>query len=70
MKKLKKNFDGEKHVIEFDNFGRFKGKYKAEIASYMGVLVRRDVGLRHLKWKEVNSVMRDKLWHELLVCIC
>ncbi|XP_026380845.1 glutamic acid-rich protein-like [Papaver somniferum] len=36
LKKLKKNFDGEKHVIEFDKFGRFKGKYKAEIASYMG----------------------------------
>ncbi|KAI3909518.1 hypothetical protein MKW98_013935, partial [Papaver atlanticum] len=69
-KKLKKKFNGKKHVIEFDKLGRFKGEYKSEIASYMGVLVRRDVGLRHLKWKEVKSVLRDKLWHELLVYIC
>ncbi|KAI3864130.1 hypothetical protein MKW98_031722 [Papaver atlanticum] len=70
LRKLKKNFDGKKNVIEFDELGRFKGEYKSEIASYMGVLVRRDVGLGHLKWKEVKLVLRDKLWHELVVCIC
>ncbi|KAI3890386.1 hypothetical protein MKX03_028208 [Papaver bracteatum] len=66
LKKQKKTFKGQKKVIEFDKLGRFKGEYKSEIASYMGVLVRRDVGLRHLKWKKVKSVLRDKLWHELL----
>ncbi|KAI3845623.1 hypothetical protein MKX03_030486 [Papaver bracteatum] len=66
LKKLKKKYKGQKHVIEFDKVGRFKGEYKSEIASYMGVLVRRDVGLRHLKWKEVKSALRDKLWQELL----
>ncbi|KAI3886638.1 hypothetical protein MKX03_034732 [Papaver bracteatum] len=66
LKKQKKKFKGQKKVIEFDKLGRFKGEYKSEIASYMGVLVRRDVGLRHLKWKKVKSVLRDKLWHELL----
>ncbi|KAI3864129.1 hypothetical protein MKW98_031721 [Papaver atlanticum] len=67
LRKLKKNFDGKKHVIEFDELGQFKGEYKYEIASYMGVLVRRDVGLRHLKWKEVKLVLRDKLRHELVI---
>ncbi|KAI3963061.1 hypothetical protein MKW98_029001 [Papaver atlanticum] len=66
LKKLKKKINDKKHMIEFDKFGRFKGEYKYEIASYMGVLVRRDVGLRHLKWKEAKSVLRDKLWIELL----
>ncbi|KAI3877758.1 hypothetical protein MKW98_020239 [Papaver atlanticum] len=70
LKKLKKNWNNKKHLIEFDELGRFKGEYKYEIASYMGVLVRRNVGLRHLKWKEVKPVLRDKLWHELVVCIC
>ncbi|KAI3884299.1 hypothetical protein MKX03_017139 [Papaver bracteatum] len=67
LKKMKKKFKGKKHVIEFDKVGRFKGEYKYEIASYMGVLVHRDVGLKYLKWKEVKSVLRDKLWHELLI---
>ncbi|XP_026453068.1 uncharacterized protein LOC113353786 [Papaver somniferum] len=66
LKKLRKNWNGQKRVIEFDKLGHFKGKYKSEIASYMGVIVRRDVGLRHLNWKKVKIELRDKLWDELV----
>lgn len=67
MLKLFKKWDGKKHVIEFDRYGRFKGKYKSEIASYMGVLVRRDVGLRYLKWKVVPPELKEKLWEQIVV---
>ncbi|KAI3837716.1 hypothetical protein MKW98_027075, partial [Papaver atlanticum] len=66
LKKLNKNWNGQKRVIEFDKLGHFKGKYKSEIASYMGVIVRRNVGLRHLNWKKVKTELRDKLWEELV----
>ncbi|KAI3878602.1 hypothetical protein MKW98_027907 [Papaver atlanticum] len=66
LKKLIFFWNGQICVIEFDKLGHFKWKYKFEISNYMGVIVRRDVGLRHLNWKKVKTELRDKLWEELV----
>ncbi|XP_026410265.1 uncharacterized protein LOC113305447 [Papaver somniferum] len=52
LKKLKKKFKGKKHVIEFDKLGRFKGEYKSEIASYMGVL---ELSIKGVKVRESHK---------------
>lgn len=56
--------NGKKHAVQFEGFGQFKGKFKSEITNYMGILVRRDVGIRYyLNWKEVpiDNVMLNLL---------
>lgn len=72
MVKMRKDYNdskGKKHVVEFDKWGRLIGKYRAEFSSYLGDLVRRDVGLRFLKWKSVKDELKDKLWDSITVCI-
>ncbi|KAI3771102.1 hypothetical protein L6452_02258 [Arctium lappa] len=47
--KLHKDFresKGKRRVVEFDQWGRLTGKYRAEFSSYLGDLVRHAVGLR------------------------
>ncbi|CAI9260649.1 unnamed protein product [Lactuca saligna] len=39
------NSDGRKKRLKFDEFGRFAGKYKSQLTSYLGDLVRERVGV-------------------------
>ena len=59
---------GVKHVIEFDDMGNFKGKYRTEISSVLGSLVRKEVGLTELKWKKVSKAVKDRMWEQITVC--
>lgn len=69
--KLHRDFEdsNEKHEVDFDALGRVTGKYRSEFASFLGDLVRRDVGLRYMKWKKVTKEVKDKLWEQVTVCI-
>ena len=69
--KMHKDFvdsKGEKHVLEFDKWGRLTWKYRAKFPSFLGDLVRKDAGLRFKKWKEVTEELKDKLWDSINVC--
>lgn len=59
---------GVKHVIEFDNMGNFMGKYKSELSSFLGSLVRKEVGVTVLRWKKVSKKVKDIMWEEITVC--
>lgn len=48
LRKKFKDFEGLKHMIEFDEPGKFKAKQRSEIYSFLGDLVRREVGLEEL----------------------
>ncbi|KAI3716001.1 hypothetical protein L6452_23030 [Arctium lappa] len=66
--KLRKDFEdskGKRRVVEFDQWGRFTGKYRAEFSSYLGDLARHAVGLRFLKWKKVTKELKDMLWDSI-----
>ncbi|KAJ9545099.1 hypothetical protein OSB04_024806 [Centaurea solstitialis] len=52
---------GVKHMIEFDDTGNFKGKYKSEIFSFLGSFVRKEVGLTKLSWKKVSKEVKDTI---------
>ncbi|KAL4565178.1 hypothetical protein LXL04_029263 [Taraxacum kok-saghyz] len=56
---------GRKKLVEFDNLGRFSGKYRALFVSYLGDLVRQKVGLRVFSWKAVEPEERVKLWQQI-----
>ncbi|KAL6513433.1 hypothetical protein OROGR_020919 [Orobanche gracilis] len=60
-----KDSKGKKRALEFDKWGRLIGKYRAEFSSFLGDLVRRDVGLRVLKWKAATKELKDKLWDSI-----
>ncbi|KAL6548664.1 hypothetical protein OROGR_009085 [Orobanche gracilis] len=60
-----KDSKGKKRALEFDKWGRLIGKYRAEFSSFLGDLVRRDVGLRVLKWKAATKQLKDKLWDSI-----
>lgn len=69
--KLHKDYEdskGVKHVIEFDKNGKFKGKYRAEISSFLGDLARKEVGLTELRWKDVSKDTKDLMWLKVTVC--
>ncbi|KAL4574447.1 hypothetical protein LXL04_021279 [Taraxacum kok-saghyz] len=59
------NSGGRKKHVKFDELGRFTGKYRAQISSFLGDLVREKVGLSVLNWRNVTKEVRDKLWEEI-----
>jgi len=63
------NSGGKKHQISFDSLGRFSGEYRSEFSSFLGVLVRENIGFRYLSWKKVPIELRDKLWEQITVSI-
>ena len=58
---------GIKHMIEFDDMGNFKGKHRSEISSFLGSLVRKEVGLKELRWKKVSKQVKDTMWEIVTV---
>lgn len=61
------NSGGRKKRVKFDELGRFAGKYRAQLPSFLGDLVREKVGLSVLNWRNVTKEVRDKLWEEITV---
>ncbi|KAL4559429.1 hypothetical protein LXL04_001624 [Taraxacum kok-saghyz] len=59
------NSGGKKKRVKFDELGRFAGKYRAQLPSFLGDLVREKVGLSVLNWRNVTKEVRDKLWEEI-----
>ncbi|KAL4583156.1 hypothetical protein LXL04_007721 [Taraxacum kok-saghyz] len=59
------NSGGRKKHVKFDELGRFTGKYRAQISSFLVDLVREKVGLSVLNWRNVRKEVRDKLWEEI-----
>ncbi|KAL4558831.1 hypothetical protein LXL04_037034 [Taraxacum kok-saghyz] len=55
------NSGGRKKHVKFDELGRFTGKYRAQLPSFLGDLVKEKVGLSRNVTKEVM----DKLWEEI-----
>ncbi|KAL4580159.1 hypothetical protein LXL04_016340 [Taraxacum kok-saghyz] len=49
------NSGGRKKHVKFDELGRFTGKYRAQISSFLGDLVREKVGLSVLNWRNVTK---------------
>jgi hypothetical protein len=61
------NSGGRKKRVKFDELGRFARKYRAQLPSFLGDLVREKVGLSVLNWRNVTKEVRDKLWEEITV---
>ncbi|GKE24580.1 hypothetical protein Tco_1436092, partial [Tanacetum coccineum] len=59
--------DGIKLSVTFDALNRISGKHRALFSSFLGDMVREDIGLKILSWKKVDSEARDKLWDEITV---
>ncbi|KAL4590727.1 hypothetical protein LXL04_003668 [Taraxacum kok-saghyz] len=59
------NSGGRKKHVKFDEIGRFTGKYRAQLPSFLGDLVREKVGLSVHNWRNVTKEVRDKLWEEI-----
>ncbi|KAK9065078.1 hypothetical protein SSX86_016461 [Deinandra increscens subsp. villosa] len=62
MKNAYTNSGGKKRRVKFDAYGRFSGRYNSEFISFLGDLVRENVGLSVFNWKHVSKELRDKLW--------
>ncbi|KAK9073340.1 hypothetical protein SSX86_007664 [Deinandra increscens subsp. villosa] len=67
MKNAYTNSGGKKRRVKFDAYGRFSGRYNSEFISFLGDLVRENVGLSVFNWKHVSKELRDKLW-ALITC--
>lgn len=59
------NSGGRKKRVKFDEFGRFAGKYRSQLPSYLGDLVRERVGVSVFNWKKVTKEVKEKLWEEI-----
>ncbi|CAI9264359.1 unnamed protein product [Lactuca saligna] len=59
------NYGGRKKRVKFDEFGRFAGKYRSQLPSYLGDLVRERVGVSVFNWKKVTKEVKEKLWEEI-----
>ncbi|CAI9290586.1 unnamed protein product [Lactuca saligna] len=61
------NSGGRKKRVKFDEFGRFVGKYRSQLPSYLGYLVRERVGVSVFNWKKVTKEVNEKIWEEIMV---
>ena len=58
-----------KHKVTFDGFNRVAGLNRALFSTFLGDVVRDQIGLTVLSWKKVNKESRQKLWVEITVHI-
>ncbi|GJS83488.1 reverse transcriptase domain-containing protein [Tanacetum coccineum] len=58
--------DGIRLSVTFNALNRILGKHIALFLSFLGDMVREDIGLKILSWKKVDSEARDKLWDEIM----
>ncbi|KAK9074009.1 hypothetical protein SSX86_006604 [Deinandra increscens subsp. villosa] len=59
--KFQKN-GGEKWPLTFDAVGRIGGEHRPKFSSFMGDIVRSEVGLRYLQWRKVPKEDKDTMW--------
>jgi hypothetical protein len=53
--------------VTFDELNKVSGKHKALFSSFLGDIVREQIGLKILAWNKVGSEERDKLWDDITV---
>ena len=58
-----------KYKVTFDALNRVTGLNRSLFSSFLGDVVRDNIGLKVLSWKEVNKESRQKLWDEVTVHI-
>ena len=58
-----------KHKVTFDALNRVEGLNRALFSSFLGDVVREQIGLKVLSWKKVGKESRQKLWDEITVHI-
>ena len=58
-----------KHKVTFDALNRVAGVNRALFSSFLGDVVRDQIGLKVLSWKKVDKESRKKLWDEITVHI-
>ena len=57
----------EKLSVTFDALNRISGAHRALFSSFLGDVVREQIGLKVLSWRKVDSEARNKLWDEISV---
>ncbi len=58
---------GKKISLQFNDEDVPIGESAKQFASFMGGLVRREVGLRFVDWKIVPMEAKENLWNQLTV---
>ena len=58
-----------KHKITFDGLCRVTGSNRAVFSSFLGDVVRDNIGLKVFSWKKVDKESRQKLWDQVTVHI-